>query len=149
MLKFPYGLECQNNTTDAERSFMAEQPLIAAAFGFYLSLYLAGKLRVFTNGTTLGRVLICFIPSYYSVVMAFEVIAENRNHAPDTFYALGLGAACATFSYVLTFESLFSNPGLVGLPLNRVSPPPSKNENNRSSTRVRGEYEMIEEPPRS
>ena len=84
------------------------------------SLYLCGKLRVFTpNGGDLWKTFIAFSPMSLALFIATTRLTDYYHHFSDVTYGSGLGMIVALIFYNCFFNSLFDNE-LCGNPKLRI-----------------------------
>lgn len=94
---------------DAFKSFPSGHTSIGFAGLVYLSLYLAGKLRLFVVQTGyFYRCFICSLPILGAVLVAVSRITDYKHHTWDVVIAALLGTLFANFAYRQYYPSLWS-----------------------------------------
>ena len=120
---------------DGWRSFPSGHSSFAFSGLGYLSLFLAGQLRVARPRADLARALIAFLPSLGAFLIALSRVADYRHGPWDVSVGGLLGLAVAIFSYRRYFPSLWSETCDVPFPS------PMNDEKSRRSMKGRDEEE--------
>ncbi|KAF5269366.1 hypothetical protein FQA39_LY08758 [Lamprigera yunnana] len=102
----------QCTSEDARKSFPSGHSSFAFGSMFFLSLYLAGKLRVFVDGGrgSAWRLCLCILPITIALSIAVSRTCDYHHHYEDVIAGSGLGILIAYISYRQYFPSIYS-PG--------------------------------------
>jgi len=98
-----------NNTKDSRMSFPSGHSSTSFSGMVFLSLYLAGKLRILSNhnGSMVAKTMIVFSPLLISMLIAVSRTMDYHHNFGDIVAGSLLGAGISLFTYFLYFPSLF------------------------------------------
>ncbi|KAG2179928.1 hypothetical protein INT43_003715 [Umbelopsis isabellina] len=142
---------------DAFKSFpsghTSSNILLTPLFGFaglvYLSIYLAGKLRLFVVKTGyFYRAFICSVPILGAVLVGVSRIRDYKHHTWDVVIGALLGIIFANFAYRQYYPSIFSPH--TGMPFEpRISKPNDATTGDSASIsqRLGADYGLDDEDP--
>lgn len=106
---------------DGRRSFPSGHSATSFAGLFYLSLWLAGKLRLFhpnRSGET-WKVLLCFVPTFCAFFIAITRTRDYYHNFSDIIAGSDIGIIAALIGYFCVYPSLLSKKA--GSPKSRNS----------------------------
>ena len=98
-----------NNDNEGRRSFPSGHA--SSSFGglAFISLFMAGQLRLFDGAAHLERLLASLLPSILAMLISISRIVDHRHHWDDVLVGSLIGIACALSSYHFYFPSLWSS----------------------------------------
>ncbi|KAK4882751.1 hypothetical protein RN001_006070 [Aquatica leii] len=115
---FPDGessdfINCKNYSwvaKDVRRSFPSGHSSFAFGSMFFISLYLAGKLKVFVDGGkgNAWRLCFCICPVVLALSIAVSRTCDYHHHYEDVIAGSLIGVTFAYISYRLYFPSVYS-----------------------------------------
>jgi diacylglycerol diphosphate phosphatase/phosphatidate phosphatase len=115
----------------------------------FLSLYLAGKLRLFVVKTGyFYRAFICSVPILGAVLIGVSRIRDYKHHTWDVVIGALLGIIFANFAYRQYYPSLFSPQTGIPFEPRIVQRQDAATADNASiSQRIGADYELNDEEP--
>lgn len=103
-------LRCTGNAEvvyEGRRSFPSFQASLAFAGATYLSLYLAGHMKLWDGKGWFWKVPVLLLPLVGAVALSVSPVLEHRHHLRDVVVGGVLGAGFAVLAYHLNFHTLW------------------------------------------
>ena len=97
-----------SRSDEGRRSFPSGHASSSFAGLGFAALFMAGQLKLFDGHAHLERLLLCLLPLIVAWLIALSRIINNRHHWDDVLVGSLIGIACAIFSYIFYFPSLWS-----------------------------------------
>jgi len=88
-------------------SFPSGHAVTAAVCGFFLTYYLAGKLRLYDGTAQFWKLFMCYIPALWALCIAGLRVGENGHHGWDAVAGLAVGFSAMTIAYSFNYFSIF------------------------------------------
>ncbi|EKE42072.1 hypothetical protein ENUP19_0071G0040 [Entamoeba nuttalli] len=103
-----YALVAQGKEKDAWKSFPSGHSAASFCGYTYLSLYIAGELRIFSDRPELWRMIPVIIPMFLAGIIVLTRTRDYYHNFSDVLAGSIIGILSACIGYFSKFESLFS-----------------------------------------
>jgi len=89
-----------------QKSFPSGHSSFAFVTMTYLTLYLAGQLRIFEGSARAWKYFICSIPFFFASYVPFSRLMDYRHHWEDVLAGTIMGICCGVIVYYFFYPSL-------------------------------------------